>query len=129
LQHLPTFHESPTPCSHTPSAGGVVLHKSDPRGSWMIEASGTSADLRAIRVTEAKPADKCGAPKEPRRIVVGGDGPTLLENRNESWVSASTNGLEGDIRSFPGGMVLTSRGLFSDGREPNAPPPITGGRP
>jgi hypothetical protein len=110
-------------------AGGVVLHKRDPRGSWTIEASGTSADLRAIHVTEGKSADRCGVAPEPHHIVVGGDGPTLLENRNDSWVSANTNGLEGNIRSLPGGMVLTSRGLFSDGREPNVPPPITGRRP
>jgi hypothetical protein len=110
-------------------AGGVVLHKSDPRGSWTIETSGTSADLRAIHVTGGESADKCGVTKEPRHIVVGGDGPTLLENHNDSWVRANTNGLEGNIRSLPGGMVLTSRGLFSDGREPNVPPPITGSRP
>jgi hypothetical protein len=115
--------------AYAAGAGGVVLHKSDPRGSWTIDASGTSADLRAIHVTGGKSPDKCGVTKEPRHIVVGGDGPTLLENRNDGWVSANTNGLEGNIRSLPGGMVLTSRGLFSDGREPNVPPPITGSRP
>jgi hypothetical protein len=101
------------------------------RPAWFLddrskrEERRLACDLRC----GAKSANKCGATREPRHIVVGGDGPTLLENRNDRWVSANTNGLEDNIRSFPGGMVLTSRGLFSDGQQPNVPPPISGSHP
>jgi hypothetical protein len=108
-------------------AGGVILHKRDQREPWTIEPSGTSADLRAIRVTAGQSEGTRGAAREPRHVLLGGDGPTLLENRDGGWVSANTSGLEGDVRSLdarslPSGMVLTSRGLFSLGDEPNVPP-------
>jgi hypothetical protein len=110
--------------AYAAGAGGVILHKHGQRGLWTFEASGTTATLRAIEATGGPSAGTCGTTPQPRRITVGGDGATLLENRGDGWVRASTNGLEGDVRSMPGGMVLTSRGLFTDGRRANVPPPL-----
>lgn len=86
-------------------SAGTILHKRDLRGPWVVEASGTTATLRAIRMNEGL---------DP--VTAAGDGPTLLERRDGQWVPANTTGIDGDIRALPvgrGSVVLTQAGLFS----------------
>lgn len=86
-------------------AGGTILHKRDRRGPWIVEASGTTATLRAIRMDEGTGP-----------VTAAGDGPTLLERRDEQWVPADTSGIDGDVRALPvgrGSVALTQAGVFS----------------
>jgi hypothetical protein len=86
-------------------SAGTILHKRDQRGPWIVEASGTTATLRAIRMNEG-----------PGPVTAAGDGPTLLERRDGQWVPADTTGIDGDIRALPvgrGSVVLTQAGVFS----------------
>jgi hypothetical protein len=86
-------------------SAGTILHKRDQRAPWIVEASGTTATLRAIRMNEGS---------EP--VTAAGDGPTLLERRDGRWVAADTTGIDGDIRALPvgrGSVALTHAGLFS----------------
>jgi len=86
-------------------SAGTILHKRDQRGPWTVEASGTTATLRAVRMNEG-----------PGPVTAAGDGPTLLERRDGQWVPADTTGIDGDIRALPvgrGSVVLTQAGVFS----------------